>query len=444
MAGRPRTLAGWLRHAERLAPEPIVLGLERVAEVWQRLGAPRVAKRVYTVTGTNGKGSTAALLAAVLAAGGRRVGLYTSPHLLRYNERVRIAGEEASDEALALAFARVERARREVPLTYFEFGTLAAFLLFAEAGLDAAVLEVGLGGRLDAVNLLDPDLALLTTVDLDHREWLGPDREAIGREKAGIFRPGRPALVGEPNPPASVLDHARLIGAELWLSGRDFVFRDQGQAWIWQGRRVGPLRLPRPALAAPPQLSNAALALAALEAAGEEALLLGDAPGRGLSEVRLRGRLERLAADPEIVLDVAHNPQAAAVLAQWLAEDAERRPTFALFGALRDKDVAGMVQPLLPHIAEWHLSGLERSTPRGLSAAEVYARAKEALGGRIVALHPDPASALRGLCAALPRQARILAFGSFHVGAAVLAALETGRRDERKTRRPRSSARVRG
>jgi dihydrofolate synthase/folylpolyglutamate synthase len=444
MAGRPRTLAGWLRHAERLAPQPIVLGLQRVAEVWRRLGAPRVAARVYTVAGTNGKGSTAALLAAVLAAGGRRVGLYTSPHLLRYNERVRIAGEEASDEALALAFARVERARREVPLTYFEFGTLAAFLLFAEAGLDAAVLEVGLGGRLDAVNLLDPDVALLTTVDLDHREWLGPDREAIGREKAGIFRPGRPALVGEPDPPASVLDHARAIGAELWLSGRDFVFRDQGQGWIWQGRRVGPLRLPRPALAAPPQLSNAALALAAAVSAREEARRLGDAPRRGRAPVRQRGPRDRLADDPEIVLDVAHNPQAATVLAQWLAGDAERRPTFALFGALRDKDVAGMVQPLLPHIAEWHLCGLERSTPRGLSAAEVYARAKEALGGRIVALHPDPATALRGLCVSLPRQARILAFGSFHVGAAVLAALGTGRRDERRTRRPRSSARVRG
>ncbi len=423
MAGRPRTLAGWLRRAERLAPRPILLGLERVAEVWRRLGAPRVASRVYTIAGTNGKGSTAAMLARVLEVGGRRVGLYTSPHLLRYNERVRIAGEEASDEALAAAFARVERARREVPLTYFEFATLAALLLFAESGLDDAVLEVGLGGRLDAVNLIDPDVALLTTVDLDHCEWLGPDREAIGREKAGIFRAGRPALIGESDPPASVLAYARAIGAELWLRGRDYRFRDEGAEWLWEGRHCGPFRLPRPALAAPPQLANAALALAALEAAGEEALLRSGAPQRALPTLRLRGRLERLAADPEVVLDVAHNPQAAAVLAEWLQTRATPRLTFALFGALREKDVAGLVRPLLPLVSEWHLCGLERLSPRGLRAAELYARAREVLAGCTVALHPDPGTAIRRLRAAVPRQGRILAYGSFHLGEGLIRAL---------------------
>lgn len=444
MAGRPRTLSGWLRHAERLAPQPIVLGLDRVAAVWARLGSPRVAKRVFTVAGTNGKGSTATILAALLQAGGYRVGLYTSPHLLRYNERIRIAGTEVEDEALAGAFARVEGARRGVPLTYFEFGTLAAFLLFAEAGLDAAVLEVGLGGRLDAVNLIDPDLALLTTVDLDHREWLGPDREAIGREKAGIFRAQRPALIGEADPPASVLAHARAIGAELWLRDRDFRFRDEGERWIWQGRRSGPLVLPPPALQAPPQRANAALALAALEAAGEEALLASEAPLRALPALRLRGRLERLAEEPEIVLDVAHNPQAARVLACWLERDAEPRTTFVLFGALREKDVAGMVAPLLPHVAEWHFCGLSRLSPRGLSAAEAYARARDLLGGRIAALHPDPGTAIRRLHASVPKDGRILAFGSFHLGEGLLAALEGEGRGKRATALLQTSVSPRG
>lgn len=423
MAGRPRTLAGWLRYAERLSAQPIVLGLERVAAVWKRLGAPTVARRVFTIAGTNGKGSTATMLAALLAASGRRVGLYTSPHLLRYNERVRILGREASDEELMAAFARVNRARGGEPLTYFEFGTLAALLLFAEVGVDDAVLEVGLGGRLDAVNLIDPDVALLTTVDLDHREWLGADREAIGREKAGIFRSGRPALIGEREPPASVLAHARALGADLWLRNRDFRFHEEGEAWVWEGRRCGPLRLPRPALRAPPQLANAALVLAALEAAGEKELLHSDVPARILPALRLRGRLERLAEAPEIILDVAHNPQAAAVLADWLRSAAEPRPTFALFGALRDKDVAGMVLPLLEHIREWHLCGLERLSPRGLRAAELYARLRDHLAGCVVALHPDPRVGILRLRAEVPPEARILAFGSFHLGEGVLVAL---------------------
>src|SRR5579859_454571 len=261
-----RTLDEWLSYQERVNVRSIELGLDRVRAVWQRMGAQPPARRVITVGGTNGKGSTVAMLEAMLTAGGQRVGCYTSPHLLRYNERIRIEGREAGDEALVASFERIEAARGEIPLTYFEFGTLAALDLFARAGLDVAVLEVGLGGRLDAVNIIDADVAVVTTVDLDHMDWLGPDRDRIGVEKAGIARAGRPVIVGEADPPLGLLQALERIGARVERAGVDFSVQREATGWRWAHRDGTAWALPDPALAAPVQYANAAASVAALHA----------------------------------------------------------------------------------------------------------------------------------------------------------------------------------
>src|SRR6185437_4635835 len=316
------TLEQWLDYQQRVHARGIELGLDRVREVWDRMGAPRIARRVITIGGTNGKGSTVAFLEAMLRDAGLRVGAYTSPHIARYNERVRIDGVEAGDDGLIAAFERIEAARdadskKTVPLTYFEFGTLAAFELFARAGLDVALLEVGLGGRLDAVNIVDADAAIVTTVDLDHMEWLGNDRMSIGREKAGIFRKDRPAIVGEADPPASLLDEARRIGACVMRAGVDYRFAATGDHWTWRSNEAS-LSLPLPTLAAPSQIANAAAAIAALHALREPFGWNPEAIARGVREARLPGRMQAIATSPQVVVDVAHNPQAARELARWV------------------------------------------------------------------------------------------------------------------------------
>ena len=310
-------LSQWLEYIQRQHPESIELGLDRVREVATRLGLGRPAAQVITVAGTNGKGSTVAFIEAIARAGGWKVGAYTSPHLLRYNERVRIEAEEVADDALVAAFAVVEAARVDTPLTYFEFGTLAALWLFQRASLDLVVLEVGLGGRLDAVNLVDADVAVVTTVDIDHTGWLGSDRESIGREKAGIARAWKPLVLGEVDPPSSVLRHAYAIGANAIRLGSDF-FHEPVDAAHWRWREVGAeLRLPAPRLAAPPQRANASTAIAALRALPRA--LPEAAFAQGVATATLPGRLQCLQRDGvEIVLDVAHNPQAARELAAWL------------------------------------------------------------------------------------------------------------------------------
>jgi dihydrofolate synthase / folylpolyglutamate synthase len=420
----PGTLASWLEFIERQHPKSIALGLERVAPVLARLGAT-LACPVIVVGGTNGKGSTCAMLESVLRSAGYRTGLYTSPHLLRYNERVRIAGHEAGDAALCEAFAAVETAREGVALTYFEFGTLAAAWLFARELLDAVVLEVGLGGRLDAVNAFDADCAVLTGVAVDHVEYLGATREEIGREKAGIFRRGRPAVVADPDPPRSVLEEAQRLDARLLLLGRDFGFAAQSGQWTYSGpagRRSG---LAYPALRGARQLRNAAAALAALDALRERLPVSQQEVRRGLSRVSLPGRFQVVPGKPRIILDVAHNPEAAGVLAENLAASADAPQTIAVFGMLRDKDVAGVVAPLAASVTRWHLATLAGA--RGASAGEL-ARVLRAAGVRAPSFeHVSPAAAFAAAHGEAGENDKILVFGSFLTVAEVLHGLESSR-----------------
>ena len=411
-----QTLAEWLDYQQRIHARGIDLGLDRVREVWRRMGAPTIARTVITVGGTNGKGSTVAFVEAMLRADGLRVGAYTSPHILRY---VRIDGADAEDDALVAAFERVEAARSDTPLTYFEFGTLAAFDLFARANLDAAVLEVGLGGRLDAVNIVDADAAIVTTVDLDHMEYLGNDRESIGREKAGIFRAGKPAIVAESDPPQSLLDEARRIGARVLRAGHDYTARVQERRWIWSGGDTE-LELPVPRLSAPSQIANVASAIAALHALRDRLAWSPRAIGKGVREAQVAGRLQPIADSPQVIVDVAHNPQAARELARWLGANPIAGRTLAVFGALGDKDVAGIVRALGAHIAHWHLAGLENDSPRGLPVAELARRVREAVPAASLGEHADVPSALAAARAGAGEPDRILVFGSFFVVAAAM------------------------
>jgi dihydrofolate synthase/folylpolyglutamate synthase len=419
-----RSLDAWLERLLALHPTEIELGLERVGAVWRALGAPRPAPLVITVGGTNGKGSTVAFLDAMLRAAGHRVGCYTSPHVLRYNERIAIDGTPVDDATLIAAFERVEAARGEVSLTYFEFGTLAAFLIIAGAGLDVAVLEVGMGGRLDAVNLIDADAAILTTVDLDHQAFLGPDRESIGREKAPIFRPGRPAVIGELDPPASVIEHATAIGARLVRRGIDFDVgvSETRPAWAFIEPDGGYIELPMPErLPAPVQLINAASAIAALRALGDRLAVSEAAMAEGVRTAGIAGRLQRIAEGPETVVDVGHNPQAARSLAVWLDGQGGRRCE-AVFGALADKDVAGIVGPLAGLVARWHVAGLAAESPRGQGAEVTAALVRAALPAAEVVEHADVATALAAARAGDDGRL-VLVFGSFHTVAAALRAL---------------------
>jgi dihydrofolate synthase/folylpolyglutamate synthase len=425
-----RKLQDWLEYIERQHPKAIEMGLARVARVRDVMDCG-FSGRIITVGGTNGKGSTCAMLEAMLLAAGYRVGLYTSPHLLRYSERVRIDGREADDEALAEAFERVEAARQAigpddtgsaVQLTYFEFGTLAAWDLFARAGLDVIILEVGLGGRLDAVNIFDADCAIVTSIDLDHMDYLGDTREKIGAEKAGIFRAGRAAIVADPSPPASVIAHARDIGADLLLLGRDFGFQGDRQQWQFWGRGGKRPSLAYPALRGANQLLNASAALAALDVL-RDALPVGMNQVRlGLANVELPGRFQVLPGRPTVILDVAHNPHAAAVLAENLSNMGFFPDTHAVFGMLSDKDIRGVCQALRGRIDFWHVAGLPG--PRGTSADMLEKVITESGAGGRVFCYGTPRAAF----AAARRQAnendRIVVFGSFLTVADVMQAAE--------------------
>ncbi|MGA7986620.1 MAG: bifunctional tetrahydrofolate synthase/dihydrofolate synthase [Burkholderiales bacterium] len=419
-----RTLAEWLQYVERQHPQPIALGLERVARVLAGLGT-RIACPVITVGGTNGKGSTCAMLEAILQAAGFRTGLYTSPHLMRYNERVRIDGREAEDGELCEAFAAVDAARAGVPLTYFEFGTLAAMWLFGRSGAEAVVLEVGLGGRLDAVNVLDADCAVLTSVGIDHVEFLGNTRESIGREKAGIFRSGRAAVVADPSPPQSVLEAARASGARLLLAGRDFGYaREDGQWRYWgpAGTRAG---LAYPALRGGLQLRNAAAAMCALDSLRERLPVGMQHVRQGLAQVALPGRFQVLPGRPQVILDVAHNPQAAQGLAQDLAGSGFAPETIAVFGMLRDKDIAGVVRALAPRVTRWHLATL--AGERAATAAEL---AQILLAENVSAPAAQHGSAALAFAAARGEATgndKILVFGSFLTVGEVMRYLEADR-----------------
>ena len=419
-----RSLADWLAYLEQLHPTAIDMGLDRVRAVAARMAMTRPAPLVVTVTGTNGKGSTCAFIASLLNAQGLKVGSYSSPHLLRYNERVLLSGREASDAELCEAFAVVEAARGEISLTYFEMGTLAAFWLFERAGLDAVVLEVGLGGRLDAVNIVDADLAVITNIGLDHADWLGNSRESVAYEKAGILREGKPALCGDLDPPQPLLDHANSLSAPLLLRGRDFDLAMGAGDWHWRGVDAAgaPLELHGlPLLTLP--MENAALALQAYAMLGlpwDPARL-----ARALLQTRVVGRLDsrqvvwngrRIA----LLLDVGHNPHAAAFLAQRLEQRPVAGTRLAVFGLLADKDLSGVLDALVPSISDWAVAPLP--TPRTQSATQLAQALLER--GALVSEYATIEQALDAQCARAESVDEILVFGSFYCVAAALEWLE--------------------
>ncbi len=412
-----QSLAGWLARLERLHPATIDLGLERVRRVADALKC-QPACPILIVGGTNGKGSTCAVLEAILMAAGYRTGLYTSPHLLRYNERVRVDGAEASDADLVCAFEAVDAARGDTSLTYFEFGTLAAMLHFMQAGVDVAILEVGLGGRLDAVNLWDADAAIVTSVDLDHQAYLGDTREAIGFEKAGIFRAARPAVCADPAPPQSLLAHARAIGADLMCLGREFDYARNESGWRWQGQHAAWPDLPLPAMAGAYQLRNAAGALAMLAGLSERLPVDATAIRRGLQRARVAGRFQTLDTLPDVIVDVAHNPEAARALASALDEHPVAGRTLAVVGMLADKDAAGVIDALKNSVDAWWVCTPD--SPRAQSAARLAEAIRACLPGADVTLCSRPADALDAARSAAREGDRIVAFGSFTTVAAVL------------------------
>ena len=414
-----KTLQDWLAHCERLHPKAIELGLDRVHAVAERMGL-RFDCPVFTVAGTNGKGSTVAMLEAILGAAGFRAGAYTSPHLVHFEERCRVRGQPADASELVAACAEVESARGDISLTYFEFTTLAILHVLARAGLDAAVLEVGLGGRLDAVNVVDADCAIITSIDIDHAELLGDTREQIGLEKAGILRTGRPAIVSDPMPPQSVIDHAVEIGADLWLPGRDYNYAGDRQQWAWAGRGQRYAGLAYPALRGANQLVNAAGALAALQALRPRLPVTAQAVRDGLARVELPGRFQIVPGQPTLVLDVAHNPHAVAALALNLDAMGFYPVTHAVFGAMADKDIAAMLQRMDPLIDRWYFTDLP--TPRAATGAALQALWQTLTQRRDAAaqVFPAPAQALRAAASASAPVDRILAFGSFYTVGGVL------------------------
>ena len=410
-----RTLDQWLQYQLQIHPQAIAMGLDRVREVAARMRLLQMPCPVISVAGTNGKGSTVAFIEAIAKASGLKTGAFTSPHFLRYNERIRIDGLDVDDDVLVLAFDAIESARAEIPLTYFEFGTLAALHLFAGSGLDLAILEVGLGGRLDAVNILDADVAVITTVDLDHQAYLGDTREKIGFEKAGIMRPGRPCILGENDPPSSVLRHAYENGVYCIRAGSDYLIDRDDRQWVWREPGFS-LELPYPALLAPAQVQNAACAIAALRATTLE--IPDSAWAEGVTAARITGRLQRWQDRPEVVLDVAHNPQSVDQLALWLKQ--HPKPTVAVFSALKDKDLSAMVHQIEPFITHWHIGGLQQPADRVMSMAEMAGNFSRLLPESGYSLHVDVAGAYDAALAACPASGRILVFGSFHTLEAVM------------------------
>lgn len=431
------TLSQWLDHCERLHPKGIEMGLERVRAVAHRMSL-KFSCPVITVAGTNGKGSTCAMLEAILMQSGYRVGLYTSPHLVRFEERCRLRGEPVRADDLLSHFQAVERARLgsdlrflpgrpqdvrgEISLTYFEFTTLVFLSVMAQTQLDVVILEVGLGGRLDAVNIIDTDCAIITSIDLDHMEFLGPDRESIGREKAGIIRAGKPVVVSDPAPPQSVIKAARLLDADLWLLGPDFQFAGDKQQWGWSGRGKRHSGLAYPALRGANQLLNASGVLAALAALWDRLPVTAQAVRNGLALVELPGRFQIVPGQPTLVLDVAHNPHSVAALSENLDAMGFYPCTHAVFGAMADKDLEAMFARIGPLVDKWYFCDL--ASARAASAVDLQARYLTVPGHRDraqLSAHADPQTALRAAVAVADPTDRIVVFGSFLTVGAILA-----------------------
>ena len=429
--GPDATLADWLALLEIRHPQAVDMGLERVLKVRQNM---EIAFRgpVISVAGTNGKGSTCAMLESILMRAGYKVGLYIKPHFLHFNERARIGGVPADDATLIAAFRQVEAARGDISLTYFEFTTLAIIKLMADADLDVVILEVGLGGRLDAVNIIDADVAIVTSIDIDHSAYLGNTREAIGFEKAGIFRAGKTAICSDPMPPQSLIDHADAIGADLWLMGRDFNYTGDKQQWNYGGRGQRRNSLGYPSLRGANQLLNASAALAALEALRHELPVGAQEVRTGLVMVDLPARFQVMPGQPLVVLDVAHNPHAAAALAQNLGNMGFHPYTYAVFGAMADKDIDGILAQMKPHIDHWCVTDLP--LPRAASAKELKEKLLEAgvvpefssNAARTIEQFANPAEAYANAHRRAGENDRIVVFGSFLTVAAVMEARKSG------------------
>ena len=417
----PATLDEWLARCERAHPVEIDLGLDRVREVRERMDL-RIETTLVSVAGTNGKGSTCAMLEAVALAAGYRVGLYSKPHLVHFEERCRVNGAMVRAEQLVPHFEAVERARGSVTLTYFEFTTLAIASLLAHEKLDLVILEVGLGGRLDAVNVFDADCAVITSIDIDHTEYLGHDRERIGFEKAGILRPGKPAILSDPVPPQSIVDHARTVGADLWQIGRDFNYAGDKLQWNWAGRTKRFNAMAYPALRGANQLLNASGALAAFEALRERLPITAQAARNGLALVELPGRFQIVAGQPTLVLDVAHNPHAVATLVQNLDQMAFFPRTHVVLGVMRDKDIDAIFTRLAPITDHWHFTDLP--PPRGARAQELAQRHAalqlKGPGPVTVACHAEPREALDAALSQADPADRIVVLGSFQTVGGVL------------------------
>jgi dihydrofolate synthase/folylpolyglutamate synthase len=426
MQNLPATLSDWLALLEsRHAEVHIDMGLDRVRAVKQAMDL-KFSCPVIMVAGTNGKGSTCAMLESILLRAGYKVGLYIKPHFLDFNERARVGGALASDAALVASFKVVEAARGEIDLTYFEFTTLAIMHLLANAGVDVAILEVGLGGRLDAVNVIDADVAIVTSVDIDHTDYLGTTREQIGFEKAGIFRPGKPAICSDPVPPRSLVAHAEAIGADLWLLGRDFNYSGDKQQWNYGGRGQRRNSLAYPSLRGANQLLNASAALAALEALRFELPVGAQDVRTGLVLVELPGRFQVLPGRPTVILDVAHNPHAASALAQNLGNMGFHPYTYAVFGIMQDKDIDAVIAPMAQYVDHWCVTDLP--SPRSAAASDLAARIAALPAGdakpeeRSVAAFADPAQAFANALSRAGENDRIVVFGSFYTVAGVMAA----------------------
>ncbi|MCV2348197.1 bifunctional tetrahydrofolate synthase/dihydrofolate synthase [Paucibacter sp. Y2R2-4] len=421
----PESLDAWLAHCERLHPKTIDMTLDRVIALRDRLGL-KFETPVVMVAGTNGKGSTCAMLESIALQAGYRVGLYIKPHLVHFQERCRVGGEPVSADSLLPYFEAVEAARGEMTLSYFEFTTLVIMLRLAAEPLDLVILEVGLGGRLDAVNAIDADCSVITSIDLDHTEYLGPDRESVGREKAGIMRAGRPVVVSDPMPPASLAARAKELGADLRQLGVDFTYAGDRQQWQWSGRSRRFSGMAYPALRGVNQLLNAAGVLAVFEALYERLPISAQAVRNGLAMVELPGRFQVLAGQPALVLDVAHNPHAVAALAQNLDQMGFFPCTHAVFGSMADKDIEAIFRRMAPLIDVWHFCDLD--LPRAATAAALLAQfeqlraAGELKAGAQVTLHQhgDPLTALNAAAAGADPADRILVFGSFHTVGGVL------------------------
>jgi dihydrofolate synthase / folylpolyglutamate synthase len=413
-----KTLAEWLVHSESLHPKSMDLSIERVAHVRDVLGL-HFEVPVIIVAGTNGKGSTCSMIESIARAAGYRTGLYIKPHLVHFEERCRIHGEAVSAQTLLPDFEAVEHARGDTAMTTFEFSTLAILRCLSRQPLDLAILEVGLGGRYDAVNVIDADCAVITSIDIDHTEFLGPDRESIGREKAGILRAGRPAVIADPMPPRSVIEVAESLGVDLWLAGRDFKHSGDRQQWAWSGRGRRYHALAYPALRGANQLLNASGALAAFETLHERLPITAQAVRQGLASVDLPGRFQIVPGQPALVLDVAHNPQSVSALALNLDQMGFYPRTHAVFGAMRDKDLAGLIGRIAPLIDRWHLTDLPLA--RAARADELVAQLRAVAGDSVdCATHASPSQALAQALAEADPTDRIVVFGSFYTVGGVL------------------------